>query len=96
MQTRIRILAIITIVIMELTACKPKAPPTVSLQPEEPIPLAVSMPPLSIAVEPCPSLESITDLGKERIVWMIPDSFLNLDAVVGAFEATYPKIIVDL
>jgi fructooligosaccharide transport system substrate-binding protein len=96
MQTRIRILAIIAIVMMGLTACKPKAPPTASLQPEEPMPLAVSMPPLSTAIEPCPTLESTADSGKERIVWMVPDSFQNLEAVVKAFESKYPQIIVDL
>ena len=96
MQTRIRILAMITIIMMGLSACKPKTLPTVSLQPEEPIPLAVSMPPLSITIEPCPSLGSTADLGKERIVWMVPDSFQNLDAVVDAFETSYPQIVVDL
>lgn len=87
---------LVIVIYLGVVSCKPKGPPTVSIQPEEPIPLAITVPPISIDIEPCPNLGTTIDSGKERIVWLVPDSFQNLDKVVSAFEAQYPQIIVDL
>ena len=96
MRKRISFLFLVMVICLGVASCKPKGPPTISIQPEEPIPLAITMPPLSVPLEPCLSLGTTNDLGKERILWMVPDSFQSLDAVVRAFEAQYPQIIIDL
>lgn len=95
MHSRMKIPGLILTMMVLLTACAPKGPPLVKTLPLEYVPSPVQMPALPPVQVDCPQA-TVGQGGSTTLTWMVPDSLVGLDEVVGAFEMANPGIHVEL
>jgi ABC-type glycerol-3-phosphate transport system substrate-binding protein len=86
----------VLVLVLGLAGCKAKGPASVAYLPLEYIPEPVSMPTLPASTAACSPAPAPSSGKSFNLTWMVPESILNLDAVVATFEAQNPQIQVTL